>query len=232
MNDIAKQPFVAVIIVGFKNAAAVTACLQALSQSMRHPHFNVFVAENGGEAATLQLIAALTKNGGPCVLSTAVATHPLVASGARQTTELLLSSPSGEARCSVLVTEMVENRGYAGGVNGWLSVLAPVAGWTGVWVLNPDTEPTEDALFELTRYAAEQGKGMVASRLVPQPQSDNIQLRGLAWSRLRALTIGIDCNWPASIVSVRQGCRSSNGFAVRCINVRVARPDRTYRSDE
>ena len=200
MTDPTPATFVAVIIVGFRNAEAIAACLQALSRTMRHPHFNVFIAENGGGAAARQLVARLTQAGGPCTSSLAVPPHPLCPADAAQTTELSLLSADGDARCSVFVSQMADNLGYAGGVNRWLAVLAPLPGWTGVWVLNPDTEPADDALFELTRYAAEQGKGMVASRLVPLPRSDTIQLRGLAWSRLRAVTIGIDGDCPASIV--------------------------------
>ena len=200
MNEPGEATFVAVIIVGFRNPEAIAACLRALSRTMPHPHFNVFIAENGGGAATQGLVATLTQQGGPCAPSPATSAHPLSPADARQTTELFLLSADGDGRCSVFVSEMRENRGYAGGGNGWLAVLAPLPGWTGAWVLNPDTEPAPDALFELTRYAAEQGKGMVASRLVPLPQSDNIQLRGLAWSRWRAVTVGIDWDCPASIV--------------------------------
>ena len=200
MNACSPASFVSVVIVGFRNPQAIVACLHALGRSLLRPNFSVFVAENGGEFAAQDLIAKLTEAGGPCTPMRLMPASMQGPSGARQTTELSLISPAGDPRCSVFVSDMRENRGYAAGVNGWLEVLAPLPGWTGAWVLNPDTEPFPDALFELTRYATEHDKGLVASRLIPTIRSENIQLRGLAWSRLRALTVGIDCSCPASIV--------------------------------
>lgn len=206
MNHMAPEttpkPFVAVLIVGFGNPGAIAGCLRALAAATADPPFNVFIAENGGTLAARRLVATLTHASGPCVAVPAGSSQLLSPSGARRTTELLLNAPSGDARCSVFVSDMAENRGYAGGVNGWLAVLAPLPGWMGAWILNPDTEPAPDALLELTRYAAACNKGMVASRLVPLPRSDNIQLRGLAWSRMRAAAVGIDWNCPASITPV------------------------------
>ena len=211
MNAYSQAPFVAVLIVGFRNPHAIATCLQALARATPKPHFDVFIAENGGADAAHRLVATLTQAGGPCAAVQGISAPLRHASGARQTTELSLLSPEGHERCSVFVSEMIENRGYAGGVNGWLAALARSPGWTGAWVLNPDTEPSGDALLELTRYAAEQGKGMVASRLVPLPRSENIQLRGLAWSRLRALTVGIDWDCPASVIPSAQDVEARMG---------------------
>ncbi len=200
MNAYSQSPFVAVLIVGFRTPHAIATCLRALGRATPIPHFDVFIAENGGAEAAARLVATLTAPGGPCEKLQEGATPLRQAQGARQTAELCLLAPDGKARCSVFISDMIENRGYAGGVNGWLATLACLPGWTGAWVLNPDTVPSADALLELTRYAAEQGKGMVASRLVHLPRSGNIQLRGLAWSRLRAVTVGIDPDCPASIM--------------------------------
>jgi N-acetylglucosaminyl-diphospho-decaprenol L-rhamnosyltransferase len=43
---------VVVIIVGFRNAADIVGCLRSLSLATTEPPFEVFIAENGGAAAS------------------------------------------------------------------------------------------------------------------------------------------------------------------------------------
>jgi N-acetylglucosaminyl-diphospho-decaprenol L-rhamnosyltransferase len=51
---------VAICIVGFRNAADITTCLQALGRAT-HPDFEVVICENGGEAAFDDLVRTLPR---------------------------------------------------------------------------------------------------------------------------------------------------------------------------
>jgi GT2 family glycosyltransferase len=96
------------------------------------------------------------------------------------------------AQRPVFIAEAKENFGFAGGVNTWIRLFLPEEGWTGVWILNPDTWPDPDALAELAAFAEGRRKGMVSSRIMI-PGRDRINSsRGLKWDKLRARTIGVD----------------------------------------
>src|SRR5262249_5139621 len=117
----------------------------------------------------------------------------------RRYRRLRLEGAPGGASVTVHIAEMGENLGYAGGVNAWLRPLLTVPGWTGAWILNPDTEPTPTALAELVAYADAHGRGMVGSRLVSSPAAERIFPRGLAWNRLAARTTAVDKRADAAV---------------------------------
>jgi N-acetylglucosaminyl-diphospho-decaprenol L-rhamnosyltransferase len=184
---------VLVITVGYRNAQDVLECAGALARSHLTPSFSVYICENGGAKAFDALVAALTSPQGPCPgEDEAVA---LDAPTFRRVRRLQLRGPG----CTVLVGEATENLGYAGGVNAWLKVLASNPDWRGVWVLNPDSQPTPDALAELVRCAEERGKGMVGSRILFGHNAEIVDSRGLKWRKFLASTRGVDIYAPASV---------------------------------
>jgi N-acetylglucosaminyl-diphospho-decaprenol L-rhamnosyltransferase len=177
-----------IVIVAYRNAADVVACLTALRDGRVSPVFEIFVCENGGSESYKNLVAVLTAENGPCqhtgqqeVLDT-----PLLAR------RLLVRLKGGPDTPLVHLGEARENLGYAGGVNAWLRPLMAVSGWPAVWILNPDTQPAPDALSELAVYADRWDKGMVGSRLVPSGQRDRVHSRGLIWSKHRAVARSVD----------------------------------------
>lgn len=183
---------VVVVIVGFRNPDDVADCLRALAYSYPEPRFDVFIAENGGAAAVDALGAVLAADGGPCRTEASdMLWYPDAPWRCRR---FRLMSPTRDPTPArrVIVAEMPENLGYAGAVNAWLRELLPTPGWEGVWILNPDTEPTPSALAELVACARTRGKGMIGSRLIPIAGSDRIHSRGLAWRKLTARTVAVD----------------------------------------
>ena len=186
-----------VLAVTFRNAADVTRCLHALSRMTPEPPFNVFICENGGADAFDELVATLTAAQGPCDPEPG----PPLLSAPRlaRMTRLQLRTGHPSRAVAVHVGEARDNFGYAGGVNAYLVPLLAQGGWPGIWILNPDTEPSPDALKELVAYAESRGRGMVGSRLVAPGQPDIIQTRGLAWRTWRAATRAVDRLAPAAV---------------------------------
>ena len=182
---------VAVLIVGFGNAADIVQCLRALAAADADPAFSVHIVENGGAEAFDHLIAALSSQGGPCTAEDFDAQAPS-AEGALRSVHLRLVRPDGAPATRVFAAEMAANLGYAGGLNACLKPLQTTPGWGGVWILNPDTTPRPDALKALTGYAAAHGKGLIGGRIVYMSEPDRIQTRGLRWRKLRASPAAID----------------------------------------
>lgn len=181
------------LVVTFRNTADVMACLAALrGLDPAHPA-EVFICENGGPdsfAALLSAVAAVAVPSGP---------GPLTVQSPRFDRTVCLEMPA-DGDTPPLRLHLgcaVENLGYAGGVNAWLAPLLTVPGWSGAWVLNPDTEPDRSALVQLMQHAGTFGRGMVGSRLQSPRTPDIVHCRGLAWSRLRASTISVDLHSPA-----------------------------------
>lgn len=197
-SSIIARAAVAVVIVAFHNPGDVIECLWALSRLCSEPLVEIFIAENGGAAATDVLAGRLSEENGPC--------RPV--SGPRAT-----GSPAGAPRrglfrlvgdgtaLPVLVhlAEMPENLGYAGAINVWLRHLLHDTGWQGAWILNPDTQPTSSALMELVGYATKRSKGMVGSRITVETAPDHVRTRGLAWQKIMARTTAVDYLAPAVV---------------------------------
>jgi N-acetylglucosaminyl-diphospho-decaprenol L-rhamnosyltransferase len=189
-------PEVAVIIVGYRNAADIVGCLRALSQTNGGPGFHVFIAENGGSDGLDALRDALMGPQSPCrhLRHGGNATHPLPIPEA-----MVFSLPRAAGdEALVHIALMPENLGYAGGINAWLRPLLNSPGWHAAWILNPDTEPTPTSLFELVDYAEKHQKSMVASRIVSTSMPDDAHLCGLRWHKLTSRTVSV--NHPATAI--------------------------------
>jgi N-acetylglucosaminyl-diphospho-decaprenol L-rhamnosyltransferase len=183
---------VPVLIVAYGNASDIVGCLTALCHVRGKPGFEIFICENGGPQAYAELLAALTAENGPCrdIGNENPLDTPLLE--ARRALSL-----EGEAHGTLVhVGLAIENLGYAGGVNAWLRPLMSIPGWTAAWILNPDTQPGQDALLELAAYAERWGKGMVGSRLVPTAEPEFVHSRGLHWCKGRAVARAVDLRSP------------------------------------
>jgi len=156
------------------------------------PSYGVFICENGGAKAFDALLDALKSANGPC--GGAVEALDVEAPNILRAARLRLAG----ANVPVSIAEASENLGFAGGVNAWVRPLLAEPGWSGVWILNPDTWPAPDALAELVRYADKGGKGMVQSRIMFADRSDITSSRGLKWRKLHASQIGVDIFGPVS----------------------------------
>lgn len=196
------QARVVIVLVGFRNHADVVDCLRALAGAQPEPTFEVFIAENGGPAATDALINVLVAERTPCrAVSEAdlLIESPMILR--RRIFRLIRADDTLGSR--VHVAEMAENLGYAGAINAWLRPLLRIPGWEGVWVLNPDTVPTPSALAELVDYAVKRGKGMVASCITSIERPDRLHHRGLAWRKLVAKTLAVDYHAPITPAPIR-----------------------------
>lgn len=182
----------AVIIVSYCNADDVDRCLKSLARS-DWDHFEVFICENGGEAAYGRLLAALA--GSDRMLQRT--------SDASDTLDQPQKRLASVAKCRfqnranvVRIGLATENLGYGGGVNAWLEPLLGVPDWGSVLVLNPDTEVDSRGLSELIAKSAE-GFGMVGGSLVFDNTPDKVINYGLHWSRMTGRVVAVGRNAPA-----------------------------------
>jgi GT2 family glycosyltransferase len=182
---------VAIVIVGFRNSADIKRCLHAVRRTAGAPSFDVFICENGGTASYHSLVTDLLAADGPCMAPRQGGCGAWETSRLGQVERLELRT----RRATVWVGCAADNLGYAGGINAWLSQLLEVRDWTGVWILNPDTEPAPSALAALIRYADITGKGMIGSTILDAGQTDRVRIRGgIHWQRLlgRCVSLGRD----------------------------------------
>jgi len=181
----------AVIVVSYGNADDVDNCLKSLAGS-DWDNFEVFICENGGEAAYERLLAALV---GPN------RTLQRIPDGSdtldqRQKRLTSVAKCRFQNRASIVrIGLATENLGYGGGVNAWLGPLMEVPGWHSVLVLNPDTEVERNSLSELIAKSAE-GFGMVGGSLVFDDAPDKVINYGLHWSRMTGRVVAVGRNAP------------------------------------
>jgi hypothetical protein len=174
---------VAILIVGFRNAQDVKACLTALSRATAEPRFDVFVCENGGPGSFHELCDALAGQEGPCVSRVDDFSEALASAG--RFVDITCFALGGRPS-RVWLGCAGQNLGYAGGVNAWLDRLLKMPDYDGAWILNPDAEPDPNALRALVDRAVTAGKGMVGSTIVPSVGCSHIHCRGgLRWRKLR-----------------------------------------------
>ena len=182
---------VAIIIVGFRNALDIKACLSALSISSLTPDFDVFVSENGGQLSYQHLLELLIDPQGPCNLTERGDVSQKL-EGNQFVDVRLLEFKARSSR--VFIGCSPDNLGYAGGINIWLQTLLNIDGWKGVWILNPDTEPASTALNALVERADKGNKAMVGSTILEAGSTDSIRFRGgLHWQTFatRATAVGL-----------------------------------------
>lgn len=164
---------VAIAIVSYKNVDDVHRCLAALTLSVEK-NFVVCICENGGELAYNSLLKL----------------RDLIIFDERQLT--LVSERISEGRAGQLLSgqpvriySAVSNLGYAGGVNAILQQLMLGERWSGIWILNPDTEAHPRALKALLDRSVNGNYSLVGSRLL-YSDSGRVQSYGGHWRPLIA----------------------------------------------
>ena len=96
---------------------------------------------------------------------------------------------------SVWVARGAYNLGYAGAINALVDRLRLWPDWDAVWILNPDAEPTPNALAELMKYSIATGKGMIGSTILADRTSNRIAVRaGLRWNKLTCRSVFVGHN--------------------------------------
>lgn len=182
----------AVIIVSYRNVEDVDRCLKSLACS-DWDRFEVFICENGGQAAYDRLLATLVGEG----RTLQRACEDLLTLDAPQGRLVSVTKCRFQNRRNVVrIGQASDNLGYGGGINAWLQPLLGVSCWDAVLVLNPDTEVDRSALSELIAKSAE-GFGMVGGSLVFADAPDKIVSYGLHWSRMTGRVIAVGRNAPA-----------------------------------
>jgi N-acetylglucosaminyl-diphospho-decaprenol L-rhamnosyltransferase len=187
---------IVVLIVGFRSADDIANCVAALQLASAEPPFEVLVIENGGPDAMEELLGCLTDRGLQTICSKEA--EFLICPEAIRQVKFSAARPATSDRLLITVAETAENLGYAGAINAYLRALLEVHGWEGVWILNPDTEPTPTALGELVACSNARQKGMVGSRITTSAEAPRIHSRGLAWNKFAARTVAIDYRAPVS----------------------------------
>lgn len=181
-------PSTPVIIVSYRTADDVAGCLESLDALHAETDISVHICENGGAAAWDNLCATLLRPDGPCLPADDVS-HPF----GRCFNRIACFRLRRSGRV-VLVGEARENLGYAGGINTWLSPLTKLPGWSGCWILNPDTLVAPDALTALAVQASNRDLGIVGSRMMAAPTDTRVVSRGLRWRRVVASTSAVGGN--------------------------------------
>ena len=216
---------IAILIVNFRNPHHIRRCLIALSAAAPEPAFHVFICENGGEEAFDELKAVLRGPQGPCSHEPPGDSPDWTFTTSGRLAEVEHLSLRGLGSC-VWVTRAIHNLGYAGAVNAMTDQLREYSDWHGIWILNPDAEPTPNALAKLTEYSAATGKGMVGSTILDDKSSDRIACRGgLHWSRFtwRTMLVGsgdpIDAPFDSRKLQVSLDCASGASMYVsrKCV---------------
>ncbi|UZE48031.1 glycosyltransferase family 2 protein [Rhodopseudomonas sp. P2A-2r] len=219
---------VAILVVGYRNAADIVGCLAALSEAAISPRFDVFICENGGRDPFLQLVEQLTaariceRSSKPCDLNHEFAEVECLRLRARA--------------AKVWVARAHSNLGYAGGINAWLRPLTLVAGWNGIWVLNPDTVPQPNALAELVERAEGGGKAMVGSTILEAGEDSRVRFRGgLRWqtSLARVVAIGLGdslsaAHDPSAIEAVMDSPSGASMYVTRSCVEHIGLMDDAY----
>lgn len=229
-RDIAE---VAVLIVGYNNPGDIAQCFAALSRAAPSPCFDIFVCENGGRQAYLGLIRRLVEETGCCVVAEGADAQgePLTAPFLATQRLKLVSRPA-----NVVVGCANDNLGYAGGINAWLRQLTDRDGWKGVWILNPDAEPTPGALSALVARAEAGGKGMVGSTILEAGSEKVVRFRGgLHWQKLAARSVAIglaeQLDAPIDLAAIERAMDSPSGASMyvtrRCIE-QIGLMDESY----
>jgi GT2 family glycosyltransferase len=202
-----------VSIVSYGNPSDVNHCLQSLARSTC-TDFEVFVCENAGHQAFLNLKELLIKRTG--VLELDERLDPIDEAGGRLTAVAKCRLRGSGVR--VHLAEAVDNLGYAGGVNAWLERLVSNPGWEAVLVLNPDTQVNEICLSELLDKAGE-GFGVVGGTLVYDDAPDKIINYGLHWSRITGRTIAVGRNEPAGSSPSPEALADIDAISGACVLV-------------
>ena len=176
----------AISIVGYRNEDDIQQCLATLQQASDQ-NFLVLICENGGRDAFEALVRSLN--------SMAEADHEPAPRAQGRVVEVWRGKLPGGQRIEVLCA--ADNLGYAGGVNATLERLAVHPSWSALWVLNPDTQPDENALAALVAKAASNSVyGIVGSRLILK-SSGNVQAYGGRWRKLTGRGFNIGLHRPA-----------------------------------
>ena len=224
---------VAVLIVGYRNSQDIVDCLLALSRATVSPAFDIFICENGGDDAYHRLVGALIGEGGPCLRGQSPGTG-IDCNTSRFTDVQRLAL---RARSSnVWVACASDNLGYAGGINAWLRPLSAIPTWRAVWILNPDTQPTESALAALHQRAESGRKAMVGSTILDSLDADHVRFRGgLSWQKLAARDVAIGLgellNVSCNIAAVEHAMDSPSGasmYVTRWCIERIGLMDESY----
>ena len=221
---------VAIVIVGFRNPEDIRDCLVALSGAASEPAFDVFICENGGRRGFHRLVELLCETEGPCT------------DGATADVQAGISFPEVQRLrfrtrfSNVWIACAAGNLGYAGGINLWLDRLQNVAGWNGIWVLNPDTLPEAGALAALVERAASGNKGMVGSTIVDVDGAATVRCRGgLHWqkwlTRPVAIGRGEELNTPHDVLAIEAAMDCPSGasmYVTRACIEQIGPMDESY----
>ncbi|MET3332241.1 MULTISPECIES: glycosyltransferase family 2 protein [Bradyrhizobium] len=224
---------VAVLIVGYRNSEDVVDCLLALSRATTSPTFDIFICENGGRDAYHHLVSALISEGGPCRRGQSFGIA--LDDNTSRFTNVQRLSLRGRSS-NVWVGCAYDNLGYAGGINAWLRPLSAIPTWCAIWILNPDTQPTESALAALHERAQSGRKAMVGSTILDSLDADHVRFRGgLSWQRLAARDVAIGLgeliDMSCNIAAVEDAMDSPSGasmYVTRWCIERIGLMDENY----
>jgi N-acetylglucosaminyl-diphospho-decaprenol L-rhamnosyltransferase len=212
-----KHHHVAIVIVSFRNPSDVVTCLTALSRARRYPSFDIFICENGGSESFLKLHSSLLAPDGPCANVLDDLSKTLTSDYKRLVDVQCLALKGRPSR--VWIGRATQNLGYAGGINVWIERLPLIAGWQGLWILNPDAAPEEGALDALVEHAITANKGMVGSTILPFGNGERVHCRaGHHWRKLRTklgvIGLGDRINAPIDLESIEADLDCISGASI------------------
>jgi len=209
----AELPRLAVLVVTYGNPEDVDRCLRSLARS-ELSDFEIFICENGGEAAFSKLVDLLLGSGGVLQKTDGRAIEGLDRPGGRIVD--VVKCRFHDRPNIVRIGCAVDNLGYGGGVNAWLERLLGHSGWDAALVLNPDTEVSEACLSELLK-TADQGHEMVGPTLVFHDAPERIVNCGLRWSPVTGRVTAVGRDLPADRVPPAELLSSIDAVSGACV---------------
>lgn len=178
---------IGVVIVAFNSADVIAGCLNSL------------LALDGGVPAIVVVDNASTDDT-VAVLKDWARTRPVPV----YLTEV--DGGAGAAKADVVLIRSMVNRGFAGGVNMGLAVLAAVPGIAHFWVLNPDAYVDPGAGRAILAMAArEPGYGLMGGRVRYAEPPQRVQIDGGKINRWTGVTGNVNLGREADAAPLPKG---------------------------
>jgi len=191
-------PAIGVVVVTYGAEDFIADCLHSLAASA-YPDLRIVVVDNASPDATPAAVRAWARGDRPFrPRADWPLPPPAPLTGALPFAE---QGPGAAAPATAGVTLvcMEANRGFAGGVNAGLRLLAGDPGLGLFWVLNPDTVVAPETPFALARRAREMGRfAVIGGRVLYLEAPERVQSDGGRLHRLAASAVGVNFGAPAT----------------------------------
>ena len=183
-----KSPPIGVVVVAFNSAGVILGCVESL------------LAQEGGAPAVIVVDNASTDD------TVAVLRDWASRKGTEVREFAAADRPSRDAAGAVTLVQSGANRGFAGGVNVGLALLAAMPETAHFWVLNPDAYADPGACRAILRQAAKTpGYALMGGRVCYAEPPHRVQIDGGLVSLWTGVSGNVNLGRPAAEASLPKG---------------------------